>query len=94
MQTLPEGKTVSDEFLVLLACGRARSEMQTFLVDELTANVWFCVCVCVCVRVHACAWCVHAHLTTPYLSPYSYSVVPMSLHDLSCTGCEEAGHIT
>ena len=38
-QTLPEGRTVSDEFLVLLACGRARSELQTFLVDDLTAKV-------------------------------------------------------
>ena len=30
---------MSDEFLVLLACGRARSELQSFLVDELTAKV-------------------------------------------------------
>ncbi|XP_064400180.1 anaphase-promoting complex subunit 4-like isoform X2 [Halichondria panicea] len=35
--TLPEGQTVGDELLVLLACGRARNELQTFLIDELSA---------------------------------------------------------
>ena len=41
---------MSDEFLILLACGRARSELQTFLVDELTAKV--CVCVSPIQRDH------------------------------------------
>ncbi|XP_065911804.1 anaphase-promoting complex subunit 4-like [Dysidea avara] len=34
--TLPEGTTLADELLVLLACGRARLELRKFLVDELS----------------------------------------------------------
>ncbi|CAI8031695.1 Anaphase-promoting complex subunit 4 [Geodia barretti] len=36
--TLKEGASVADELLVLLACGRARSELRDFLLDELTAK--------------------------------------------------------
>ena len=56
IQTLPEGKTVGDEFLILLVCGYARSELQTFLVDELTAKVRG---VYLCVRVYK-RMCIYA----------------------------------
>ncbi|KAL5516648.1 hypothetical protein EMCRGX_G002035 [Ephydatia muelleri] len=36
--TLPEGRSVADELLVLLACGRASQGLQSFLIDDLTAK--------------------------------------------------------